>query len=360
MTDSLDTSDREAEDPREPIRLPVREMRDEPVPHQAADPIRAALQLALEATPEELQGALSAVRAALAAQPAGGQVPQGWIDSLRLAMEHSAWDGVLQLSDALANIDDAAAMLAAAPEAPAQADHTDLLRMIAHRAKCFPGYPLGYHIPEVFAAIGEEPPQPAAQPTQAEAPSEREIRRMLCVAYAGASAYMDDGEAQDNRAHPSIDFLRDTPDVIRQKMMARAALASQPQAEAVLLGYLSPKQLPLIKDPDEMGGVYMPMRKTPAGNFTLAVYADPPTQASQPKAVDAEECDCRDTLLWALSTQFQIAPEDCGPEPTLRDILFSYYARSGMSSAEAKRCSDAFINKLFAAIDAARRAGGAA
>lgn len=41
MTDSLDTSDREAEDPREPIRLPVREMRDEPVPpteHQDLTP----------------------------------------------------------------------------------------------------------------------------------------------------------------------------------------------------------------------------------------------------------------------------------------------------------------------------------
>ena len=32
MTDSLDTSEREAEDPRETIRLPVREMRDEPQP----------------------------------------------------------------------------------------------------------------------------------------------------------------------------------------------------------------------------------------------------------------------------------------------------------------------------------------
>ncbi|MBX3610358.1 MAG: hypothetical protein KF871_10735 [Hydrogenophaga sp.] len=62
MTDSIDTSEREAEDPREPISLPVREMRDEPVPHQPADPLRAALQLALEATPEELPAALNALR----------------------------------------------------------------------------------------------------------------------------------------------------------------------------------------------------------------------------------------------------------------------------------------------------------
>lgn len=69
MTDSIDTSDREAEEPRGPIRLPVREMRDEPVPHQAADPLRSALQLALEATPEELPAALNTLRAALSNPP---------------------------------------------------------------------------------------------------------------------------------------------------------------------------------------------------------------------------------------------------------------------------------------------------
>lgn len=42
-----------------------------------------------------------------------------------------------------------------------QQDHSALLRMLAHRARCFPSYPLGYHIPEVFAAIGEEPPWPS-------------------------------------------------------------------------------------------------------------------------------------------------------------------------------------------------------
>lgn len=70
MTDSIDTSEREAEEPREPIRLPVREMRDEPVPHQPADQLRAALQLALEATPEQLPAALDELRAALANQRA--------------------------------------------------------------------------------------------------------------------------------------------------------------------------------------------------------------------------------------------------------------------------------------------------
>lgn len=43
-------------------------------------------------------------------------------------------------------------------------DYTDLLKMIAHRARSFPNFPLGHHITELFAAIGEEPPEPAPAP----------------------------------------------------------------------------------------------------------------------------------------------------------------------------------------------------
>lgn len=80
MTDSIDTSDREAEDPRGPFNLPIREMRVEPVPHQPADPLRAALQLALEATPEQLPAALRALseQPAVAAALGRGVVPSGW------------------------------------------------------------------------------------------------------------------------------------------------------------------------------------------------------------------------------------------------------------------------------------------
>jgi len=65
MTDSIDTSEREAEEPRGPFNLPIRDMREEPVPNQPADPLRVALQLALEATPEELPAALDVLRAHL-------------------------------------------------------------------------------------------------------------------------------------------------------------------------------------------------------------------------------------------------------------------------------------------------------
>lgn len=59
--------------------------------------------------------------------------------------------------------------------------------------------------------------------------AEKELRKILCVTYAGAYAYMDDGEAQDSRANPTIDFMRDTPAEIQQKMQQRS-LAQQPQA----------------------------------------------------------------------------------------------------------------------------------
>lgn len=54
---------------------------------------------------------------------------------------------------------------------------------------------------------------------------ERRLRRMLCAAKHGRRAYMDDGEASDSSAHPSIDYLRDSLDEIEAKWRQRAALA---------------------------------------------------------------------------------------------------------------------------------------
>lgn len=42
------------------------------------------------------------------------------------------------------------------------AGHTALLQMLATRARNFPSYPIGQHIPEVFATLGETPPEPGA------------------------------------------------------------------------------------------------------------------------------------------------------------------------------------------------------
>jgi hypothetical protein len=47
------------------------------------------------------------------------------------------------------------------------------------------------------------------------------LRRLLAFHYSGTKLYHDDGELQDNSAHPLIDFKRDTPHEIREKMFIR-------------------------------------------------------------------------------------------------------------------------------------------
>lgn len=245
MTDSIDTSEREAEEPAF-ISLPVREMSDEPAPQQPADALRTVLQLALEATPEQLPAALDALRDQLGlttssppcamrydfdghgwqyidagsgsdwmtrvpgAEPVyDGPSAPGVPDGLREFVQRVAgqkpekpdyWSACGQCER---NISDAEDLLASAPQAskcptcndnglvggpsfyapdeggvpcpdcsqpsgvqqaapqePKHRDHTALLQMLAKRARSFPTFPLGYHIPEVFTAVGETPPDP--------------------------------------------------------------------------------------------------------------------------------------------------------------------------------------------------------
>ena len=49
----------------------------------------------------------------------------------------------------------------------------------------------------------------------------KELRRMLAVANAGYALYHDDGELQDNRIHPCIDYKRDSVKVIQEKLLKR-------------------------------------------------------------------------------------------------------------------------------------------
>lgn len=48
------------------------------------------------------------------------------------------------------------------------------------------------------------------------------LRMMLAFSYCGHELYRDDGELQDNRMQPHIDFKRDPLDVIQYKMVQRA------------------------------------------------------------------------------------------------------------------------------------------
>jgi hypothetical protein len=90
------------------------------------------------------------------------------------------------------------------------------------------------------AALAAAPPTAQAAPAAVAVPSESEkaIRRLLCNVYAGPLAYMDDGEAQDSRALPCIDFMRDSAGEIRAKMQRRglknlSSAAPQPPVDVV-------------------------------------------------------------------------------------------------------------------------------
>ena len=62
-----------------------------------------------------------------------------------------------------------------------------------------------------------------------------QLRRMLGILYAGPLAYTDDGELQDNRTTPFIDFMKDTPQEIQAKMRERSLKgAGRVQATEVL------------------------------------------------------------------------------------------------------------------------------
>ncbi|WAC75311.1 hypothetical protein OU995_11695 [Roseateles sp. SL47] len=64
------------------------------------------------------------------------------------------------------------------------------------------------------------------------------------------------------------------------------------QAQAVPVAYMSPKQIHRLNDPIDGSGVYIPLRLTPAGRFTMALYAapQPPAPSEQRKpAADIDE-----------------------------------------------------------------------
>lgn len=53
-------------------------------------------------------------------------------------------------------------------------------------------------------------------------PVEYALRVLLAHQVAGMKVYVDDGELQDSTYYPSIDFLRDSPATIQQKLHERA------------------------------------------------------------------------------------------------------------------------------------------
>ena len=72
-----------------------------------------------------------------------------------------------------------------------------------------------------------------------------------------------------------------------RKVLGAQAAPVEPVAQPI--GYMSPKQVRHIVDPEDRSGAHIPMRKTPAGNFTMALYATPQAQPATPPAVQAPQ-----------------------------------------------------------------------
>lgn len=61
-------------------------------------------------------------------------------------------------------------------------------------------------------------------------PGDVRLRTLLAMKVCGPLLYADDGELQDNTARPTIDFLRDTPQQIEEKLYARGVAACHAHA----------------------------------------------------------------------------------------------------------------------------------
>lgn len=70
----------------------------------------------------------------------------------------------------------------------------------------------------------------------------REMRLALCIAHAGAGAYLDDGEMQDNTCIPCIDWKRDPWCDIKAKLVSRNCYALALVRPNTLFGRKPPEQ----------------------------------------------------------------------------------------------------------------------
>lgn len=163
--------------------------------------------------------------AAPAAQQAG-QAPAEWAltDEQAMAFFDAFQNDRRLLGDLEAFKGTARDIFEAASKAQPQPKEGDalLLRMLANRARTFPNYPLGYHIPEVFAALGEEPPKPNVQPKGTSAAFEQALRD---PAISGEAAKVLVLEAADVLAALRADMERTgrNRDMWREQCQVQAA-----------------------------------------------------------------------------------------------------------------------------------------
>lgn len=141
-------------------------------------------------------------------------------------------------------------------------------------------------------------------------------------------------EKQASAAAPDASNLR-APDLASAKTQA-------PDCEPI--GFLSPLQAAKIADHDDASGVYLPIRKTAKGLFTMAIYAQPP---AAPKR-DPLTTDHKVAILctWVAHIQAMDHQRDAleavvgsYPESPLNDAIGDL--QSGYTRAVAKLVGDA-------------------
>lgn len=74
----------------------------------------------------------------------------------------------------------------------------------------------------LFKEADLPPANPTSELSSLNGSDDAELRRMLAWAYSGHHLYCGDGELQDSREAPFIDFKRDSVAMLRNKMEERA------------------------------------------------------------------------------------------------------------------------------------------
>lgn len=165
------------------------------------------------------------------------------------------------------------------------------------------------NISAVRAMLASAPPAPQA------IPPELDVRTLLLAIEPGADGM---GEEVYAKSVADVEAKLTALDQELEEWQLGIKRLPAPQASVVQqepLGFISPKQVERIVDPDGEFGAYIPMRKTPAGNFTLAVYTHP-TQQATPLTHEQK---------WEMWTQATIE------QPSARGCYFR-----GVEDAEAK------------------------
>jgi len=95
-------------------------------------------------------------------------------------------------------------------------------RVLAFQRLELPGQPIGMHMGTSYLVndLWKEVQHLDAERKNKEA-DEIRLRQMLAYCYAGSDLYSDDGELQDNRQIPHIDFRRDSVETIQEKVTAQ-------------------------------------------------------------------------------------------------------------------------------------------